>query len=54
MTGRWGVALGETHTLLVNGNGHVLVLLSIDTDYHLHGADDFANDDCCHFCLLKE
>ena len=54
VSGRWGGTLGETHTLLVNGNGHVLVLVSIDTDDHLHGADDFANDDCCHFCLLKE
>ena len=54
VTGRWGVALGETHTLLVNGNGHVLVLVSIDTDDHLNSADDFMTDDCCHFSLLKE
>ena len=52
VTGCWGVALGETHTLLVNGNGHVLVLVSIDTDDHLNSADDFVTDDCCHFCLL--
>ena len=25
VTGRWGVAPGKTHALLVNGNGHVLV-----------------------------
>ena len=53
-TGRWDVALGETHTLLVNGNGHVLVLVSIDADDHVNSADDFATDNCSHFCLLKD
>ena len=33
-----------THTLLVNGNGHVLVLVSIDSDDHLNSADDSATD----------
>ena len=54
VTGRWSVALGETHALLVNGNGHMLVLVSIDTDDHLNSADGFATGDCCHFRLLKE
>lgn len=53
-TGRWGGTLGEAHTLVVNGNGHVLVLVSIDADDHLNSSNDFATDDCCHFCLLKE
>ena len=43
-----------THTLLVNGNGDVLVLVSIDSDDHLNSADDFATDNCSDFCLLKE
>ena len=54
VTGRWGIAPSETHTLLVNGNGHVLVLVSIDSDDHPNSAYDFPVDDCCHFCLLKE
>ena len=54
VTGRWDVALGETHALLVNGNGHMLVLMSIDSDDHLNSADDFETGDCCHFCLLME
>ena len=33
-------------SLLVNGNGHVLVVVSIDADDHLNSADDFATDDC--------
>ncbi len=49
-----GQTLGETHTLVVNGNGYVLVLVSIDSDDHLNSVDDFSTDDCCHFCLLKE
>ena len=43
-----------TQTLLVNGNGHVLVLVSIDSDDHLNSADDFATDNGSHFCLLKD
>ena len=54
VTGRWDVALCETHTLMVNGKGHVLVLVSIDTDDHLNSVHDFAIGDCCHFCLLKK
>ena len=48
------VALGEMQTLLVNGNGHVLVLVSIDYDDRLNSADDFATDNGSDFCLLKE
>ena len=46
--------LGETHgTLLVNGNGHMLVLVSINSDDHLNGCDHPAADCCSHFCLLQ-
>ena len=53
MPGHWGVALGEAHTLLVDGNGHMLVLVSIDSDDHLRTVDDFVTGDCCHLCLLQ-
>ena len=51
---RWCAALAETDTLLVNGNGHVLFLVSVDSDDHLNSAKDFATGDSCHFCLLME
>ena len=43
-----------THTLLVKGNDHLLVLVSIDSDGHPNIADDFAVDDALHFCLLTK
>ena len=38
--------------MLVDGNGHVLALVSIDSGDHLGSTDSFETDDCCHFCLL--
>ena len=49
------VALGEAHTLLVNGHGHMLVLVSVYSDDDLNGANDFTTGCCCcHTCLLRD
>ena len=43
MAGRWGRTARRGRTPLpVNGNGHMLVLVSIDSDDHLGSVDDFA------------
>ena len=48
------MALGEAYALPVNGHGHMLVLVSVDSDNHLNNATAFVIRDSCHTCLLKD
>ena len=48
------MALAGTHTLPVNGHGHMLVLVSVDFDEQLNIATALTLDDFCHSYLLRD
>ena len=50
----WQVTLSETNTLPVYGHRHMLVLVSVDSDYHLNITTvTFVPDNFRHVYLLE-
>ena len=48
------MTLGEAHTQTVDGHRHVLVLVRVDSDYHLGSGTAFTTHSFCHSNLLKD